>query len=72
MEPALTMEILPEPDGGFRARGVEYAIFTHAATIAELKANIIEAVQLYFEDLPEQPRSIRLHHLAITEEVISW
>lgn len=66
------MEVLPEQDGGFSARGIEYAIFTHGCSIEELKRNIIEAVQLYFEDLPDPPRSIRLHHLSVTEEVLSW
>ncbi|MCB1186306.1 2-oxoisovalerate dehydrogenase [bacterium] len=72
MPAELIMEVLPEEGGGFNARGVEYAIFTHGRDMAELKANIIEAVSLYFEDLPDPPRSIRLHHLTVSEEVFSW
>ena len=72
MPEELIMEILPEPDGGYCARGVDYGIFTHALTMDELKQNIIEATELYFEDLPDKPRSIKLHHMTIREEVLSW
>lgn len=61
MPAELIMEVFPEEGGGFGARGVEYAIFTHGSDLDELKANIIEAVNLYFDDVADPPRRIMLH-----------
>ena len=38
------------PEGGYTARAPGQSIFTEAATLDDLRANIREAVQCHFED----------------------
>ena len=46
-------------EGGYEARALGHSIFTHAATIDELKQNITEAVPCHFDEDKQLP-SIRL------------
>lgn len=64
----MTTEIIFEiredkADGGYAAAALGYDIFTEGETLAELRANIREAVQCHFGDGAPgpTPRMIRLH-----------
>lgn len=52
----LIFEVRDAEDGGFYARALGYAVFTEADTWEELRANLLEAVSLHFEDAPVRPR----------------
>ncbi len=39
------------------------SIFTQGDTWEELRANVLEATSLHFEDSPERPSMIRLHYV---------
>jgi len=56
------------PEGGFTARALGHSIYTDADTIAELHANVREAVACHFE-AAEKPSIIRLHF--VRDEVIA-
>ncbi len=59
----LIFEIRDAEEGGFCARALGSAVFTEADTWEELRANIIEAVNLHFEDAPSRPRLVQLHYV---------
>ena len=48
-------------DGGFTASALGVAIHTEGGTMDELRANVREAVDCYFDETMEAPRIIRLH-----------
>lgn len=56
-------EVRDAEEGGFHAHAMGHSIFTDADTWDELRANIVEAVSLHFEDAPEQPRLVQLHYV---------
>ncbi|MGD0960376.1 MAG: 2-oxoisovalerate dehydrogenase [Methylomonas sp.] len=56
------------PEGGFTARSLGESIYTDAETIAELHANVRDAVACHFETT-EKPSIIRLHF--VRDEVIA-
>lgn len=56
------------PEGGFSARSLSHSIYTDADTIAELHANVRDAVACHFE-AAEKPSIIRLHF--VRDEVIA-
>jgi hypothetical protein len=56
------------PEGGFTARALGHSIYTDADTIAELHANVRDAVACHF-DAAEKPGVIRLHF--VRDEVIA-
>jgi len=47
------------PEGGFTARAVEQAIFTEAASLDELRANVRSSVECHFDE-GQAPKVIRL------------
>lgn len=55
------------PEGGFTARALDFAIFTEADTLAELREQVRDAVRCHFEE-DARPAVIRLH--SVREEVI--
>jgi predicted RNase H-like HicB family nuclease len=59
----LIFEVRDAEEGGFYARALGYGIFTRAETWEELRANVLEAASLHFEDGPVQPRLIQLHYV---------
>jgi predicted RNase H-like HicB family nuclease len=59
----LIFEIRDAEEGGFFARALGYAIFTEAETWDELRKNVLEAVELHFEDEPARPRLVQLHYV---------
>jgi hypothetical protein len=48
----LIFEIRDAEEGGFYARALGHAIFTEAETWEQLRANVLEAISLHFEDIP--------------------
>ena len=59
----LIFEIRDDEAGGFCARALGHSIFTEGDTWEELRANVIEASALHFEDAPARPRLIQLHYV---------
>lgn len=56
------------PEGGYTARALGQSIFTEADTLAELRANIREAVDCHFDD-GQAPDVLRLH--MVHDEVLA-
>ncbi|MDP7177589.1 MAG: 2-oxoisovalerate dehydrogenase [Verrucomicrobiota bacterium] len=50
-----------ELEGGYTARALGYSIFTEADTIDELRDNVREATDAFFDETMETPKVIRLH-----------
>jgi hypothetical protein len=59
----LIFEVRDAEEGGFFARALGHPIFTDADTWDELRANVLEAVSVHFEDGPVQPRLVQLHYV---------
>jgi hypothetical protein len=59
----LIFEIRDAEEGGYYARALGHAIFTEAETWDELRAKVLEATSLHFEDLPVHPRLVQLHYV---------
>ena len=57
-----------ELDGGYSASALGFGIHTEGETLDELRRNIREAVDCYFDDSMERPRLIRLHY--VRDEVL--
>jgi hypothetical protein len=62
-------EVRDADEGGLFARALGHAIFTGAESWNDLRANILEAVVLHFEDEPVRPRIVQLHY--IKDELIA-
>jgi hypothetical protein len=59
----LIFEVRDGEEGGYCARALGYAIFTEAETWDELRATVLEATLLHFEDGVEHPRLVQLHYV---------
>ena len=57
-----------ELDGGYSASALGFGIHTEGDTIEDLRRNVKEAVDCYFDDGMERPRLIRLHY--VRDEVL--
>lgn len=57
-----------ELDGGYSATALGFGIHTQGDTIEDLRRNVREAVECYFDDNMERPRLIRLHY--VRDEVL--
>ncbi len=57
-----------EFDGGYSASALGFGIHTEGDTLDELRRNVREAVDCYFDDAMERPRLIRLHY--VRDEVL--
>ncbi len=55
------------PEGGYTARALGESIFTEGDTLEELRQNVREATECYFDD-DRLPKMIRLHF--VREEVL--
>ncbi|HEY1182826.1 MAG TPA: hypothetical protein VGE89_01500 [Bryobacteraceae bacterium] len=51
-EGPLTRALRDAEEGGFCAQALGHAIFTEAETWEDLRANVLEAVSVHFEDAP--------------------
>lgn len=58
-----------EVDGGYSASALGYGIHTEAETLEDLRRNVREAVDCYFDSTMERPKVIRLHF--VRDEVIA-
>lgn len=58
----LIFEVRDAEEGGYCARALGYPIFTEAETWEELRANVLEATSLHFEDSLQHPRLVQLHY----------
>lgn len=58
-----------ELDGGYSASALGYGIHTQADTLGDLRRNVREAVECYFDDGMDRPRLIRLHY--VRDEVLA-
>jgi hypothetical protein len=56
----LIFEVRDADEGGYCARALGHAIYTQADTWEELRANVVEATSLHFEDATIHPSVIRL------------
>jgi len=59
----LIFEIRDAEEGGFYARALGHGIFTEADSWDELRANVLEAVSLHFEDATSRPRLVQMHYV---------
>ena len=50
-----------EIDGGYSASALGYGIHTQGETLEELRRNVKESVECYFDETMERPGLIRLH-----------
>ena len=58
-----------EVDGGFTASALGAGIHTQAESLDELRTNVKEAVDCYFDETMESPKVIRLHF--VRDEVLA-
>ncbi len=58
-----------EVDGGYSARALVYGIHTQAETIEEMRDNIRETVECYFDEASTRPSVVRLHF--VRDEVLA-
>jgi predicted RNase H-like HicB family nuclease len=54
----LIFEVRDGEEGGYCARALGHAIFTEAETWDELRANVLEATALHFEDGAAHPQTV--------------
>ena len=68
--PEITFEVSEdEVDGGCSDSALGYGIHTQGETIEELRSNVREAVECYFDEAMKRPRLIRLHF--VRDEVLT-
>ena len=58
-----------EIDGGYSVSALGYGIHTQGDTIEELRDNVKEAVDCYFDETMKRPTLIRLHF--VRDEVLA-
>jgi predicted RNase H-like HicB family nuclease len=58
-----------EVEGGFSASALGVGIHSEGDTVEELRANVREAVDCYFDETMDAPRIIRLHF--VRDEVLA-
>ena len=59
----LIFEVRDADEGGFHARALGQAVFTQGETWDELKANVLEALDVYFDDVAALPTLVQLHYV---------
>ncbi len=59
----LIFEVRDAKEGGYYARALGHAIFTEAENWEQLRANVLEATSLHFEEAAESPRLVQLHYV---------
>ena len=65
MSDKLSFEITEdEVDGGFSASASDYGIHTQGDSLEEIRCNIKEAFDCYFDETMERPNKIRLHFVS--------
>lgn len=66
----LIFEVRDAEEGGYCARALGHAIFTEAETWEELRANVLAAASLHFEDGQARPSLVQLHY--VKDELIPF
>jgi len=66
----LVFDVVEDSECGYRAASRGEGIFTHGATLDDLKANLHEAIACHYEDDEPIPSVILLHFVRV--EVLSW
>lgn len=66
----LIFEIRDAEEGGYFARALGHSIFTEGDSWEELRANVLEAVAVHFEDAEERPRLVQMHY--VRDELIPF
>lgn len=56
-------------DGGYSASALGYGIHTEAETVEELRENVKEAADCYFDESMDAPKIIRLHF--VRDEILA-
>jgi predicted RNase H-like HicB family nuclease len=59
----LIFEIRDAEEGGFFARALGHSIFSEGETWEELRANLLEAVSVHFEEAAVRPRLVQMHYV---------
>ena len=57
-----------EVDGGYSASALGYGIHTQGDSLEEIRRNVKEAVECYFDGILTRPKLIRLHF--VRDEVV--
>lgn len=65
----LIFEVRDAQEGGFDARALGKPIFTQADSWDELRANVLEAVEVFFESASELPKLVQLHY--VRDEILA-
>jgi hypothetical protein len=65
----LIFEVRDADEGRYTARALGHRIFTEAETWEVLRANVLEATSLHFEDSASKPQVLLLHY--VKDELIS-
>lgn len=58
-----------EVDGGYTASALGVGIHTEGDTLEQLRANVKDAVDCYFDETMEAPKVIRLHF--VRDEILA-
>ena len=58
-----------EADGGYSARALGYGIHTQGDSVEDIRRNVREAVDCYFDESMERPGLIRLHF--VRDEILA-
>ena len=59
----LIFEVRHAEEGGYYARVLGQSLFTQADSWDELRANVLEAVSLHFEEAATRPRLVQMHYV---------
>lgn len=65
----IVFQVEEDPDGGLTAKAIGASIFTEADSIEELRENVRDAVNCYYDKPADRPKVIRLHY--VRDEVIA-
>ncbi len=58
-----------EVDGGYSASAIGYGIHTQGDSMEDIRRNVREAIDCYFDETMERPGIIRLH--CVRDEVLA-
>jgi hypothetical protein len=59
----LIFEIRDAEEGGFYARALGQSILTQGDNWDDLRANVLEAVSVHYEDAATRPRLVQMHYV---------
>jgi len=57
----IIFEVLEDPTGGYTASALGFGIHTQGETVEDLKNQLRDAVDCYFDDSAARPAIVRLH-----------